>query len=75
MPISSTNLAVVGGTMVVFHTNTPLYCGIFIPLGILILFFVFYFICSRNNMDLPGAVYIPPNAPNSAAEATEMKDI
>lgn len=62
-----------GGDVVSYYSTTPMFCGIFIPLGILILTFVFYFVCSANNMDLPGSNYIPPPTAESAVDATEMK--
>lgn len=73
MSIASSALGFNGGDVVSYHSTTPLFCGIFIPLGILILTFVFYFICSANNMDLPGSNYIPPAAADTSVEATEMK--
>ncbi len=73
MSISNGVLGFQGGKVVSYYSTTPMFCGIFIPLGILILTFVFYFVCSANNMDLPGSNYIPPAAAESVVDATEMK--
>ena len=60
MPVTATTLGTVGGTINNFYSSTPMMCAIFIPLGATVIFLIAYFICSRNNMDLPGSVYVPP---------------
>lgn len=75
MPVTSQELGYKNGVIFNTYSNVPTYCAIFIPLGIVIIFFITYFICSRNDMDLPGNNYIPPPEPSKEVDATEMKSI
>lgn len=75
MHVTSSKLGFQGGYVYNTYSSTPTLCGILIPLGILIIVAIGYFICSANNMDLPGSNYIPPDAPMSDREPTELKSL
>lgn len=66
MPVVASTLGYQGGVIYNTYSNVPTFCGIFIPLGIVIIMALVYFFCSRNDMDLPGSNYIPP--PEAASE-------
>lgn len=55
MPVLNSTLGYVGGVVPNSYSNTGLICGLVIPLGALFLVGLIYLICSRSNMDLPGA--------------------
>lgn len=53
------------------YSPTPAIVGIVVPLGILVFMGLVYFVCSRSNMDIPGA-YIEVDSMNTGRD-TELK--
>lgn len=47
-----------GGSVPSTYSVVPTIVGIVIPLGVLLIVAILYYIFSRNNMDLPGSEYI-----------------
>jgi hypothetical protein len=51
-----------GGSVPTTHSDVPTIVGIVVPLSVLLIVAIIYYIFSRNNMDLPGSDYIPPES-------------
>lgn len=76
MTVTYSSLGYRGGYIDTTYSNTSTLCGILIPLGILIVVAIAYFICSANNMDLPGYDSAPQDFSQSErGEATEMRTL
>lgn len=77
MSVTYSSIGYKGGYIDTTYSNTSTLCGILIPLGILIVVAIAYFICSANNMDLPGYDSAPQGdfSQSARGEATEMRTL
>lgn len=69
MPVNSANVTSNLGTPPNPYSSTPTIVGIVVPIGVMLVVGFAYYICSRGNMDMPGA-YVDIS---STARDTELK--
>lgn len=69
MPVNSANVTSNFGTPPNPYSSTPTIVGIVVPIGVMLVVGFAYYICSRGNMDMPGA-YVDIS---STARDTELK--